>query len=141
LVDGGQGLDGGESVESGLIGIEGGISCEEPMSDVAVVEGAGEFDKGVIAVSFALVVFDSLPTSAGVAGRDEDGAFNFRSETFFELRRLSFVDDDPECARFRGSRAGPVRRVCLGGTEFVAIVLDIVFELDPAEEGPTPDPF
>ena len=130
-------MDCEESVESGLTGI-GGISCTaEPWSDV-VVEGAGEFDKERTTGSFILVVFDSLVpstrlASVGVGGRDEDNEINFRSQTFFVvLGRISFVVDDPVLAIFRGSRTGPVRRVCLGGTN---IPLDIVFELDPTEEG------
>lgn len=136
-------MDCEESVESGLIGTEGGISCTaEPWSDV--VEGAGEFDKEETTDSFILVVFDSLvpstrPVSAGVEGRDEESEINFRSQaTFVVFGRLSFVDDDPVFATFRGGRTGPVRRFCLGGTN---IELDIVFGLDPSEEGTVPEPF
>ena len=123
--------------------MEGGISCTaEPWSDV-VVEGAGEFDKEGATDSFILVVFDSLPpstrpASAGVEGRDEDNEVNFRSQTTLVLGRLSLVDDDPIFTTFRGGRTGPVRRVCLGGTN---MELDIVFELDPTEEGTVPEPF
>jgi len=142
-VDGGR-FDCEESVESGLIGMEGGISCTaEPWSDV-VVEGAGEFDKEGTTDSFILVVLDSplpstRPVSAGVEGRDEDNECNFRSQTtLVVLGRLSFVDDDPVFTTFRGGRTGPVRRVCLGGTN---MELDIVFGLDPTEEGTVPEPF
>lgn len=127
-------MDCEESVESGLTGMEGGISCiAEPWSDV-VVEGAGEFDKEGTTDSFTWVVFDSLvpstrPASAGVEGRDEDSEINFRSPTnLVVLGRLSFVDADPVFTTFRGGRTGPVRRVCLGGTNM---------EL----EGTIPEPF